>query len=101
MDIENHIWNLVTKKLANEATEEDLDELNELLRQNPDIHDTIKPVLKWWYDDQGHETDYNNNALFEKILERIKEGDEALKYNKDLPVNSLKKSGKATRLLTL
>lgn len=94
MNIENHIWNLVTKKLVNEASEEDLEELNELLQQNPDIHDTIKPMFKWWYEDRRHETEYNN-SLFKKVLERIKDGDGASKYIKDLPLCLLKKKQKS------
>ena len=67
MDVENRIWNLVTEKLANEASEEDLDELNELLRQNPNIHNTMKPLIKWWYD-SSRETEYNSYSLFTRYL---------------------------------
>ncbi len=83
MDIEDHILNLITKKLANEASAEDLDELNELLQQNPKIHDTVKLIFEWWHEDQEQKTEHNSYSLFKKVLERIKGGDRALKSIKN------------------
>jgi putative ABC transport system permease protein len=83
MDIEDHILNLVTKKLANEASEKNLDELNELLQQNPEIHDAVKLIFEWWHNDQEQKTEYNSYSLFKKVLEQIKGGDRASKSVKN------------------
>jgi putative ABC transport system permease protein len=73
MNTEDHIWNLVTKKLANEASEEELDELNELLKQNPGIHSKVKLISEWWHDDREQKTATNDYLLFQIVLERIED----------------------------
>jgi putative ABC transport system permease protein len=73
MNTEDHIWNLVTKKLANEASEKELDELNELLKQNPDIHSRVKFISEWWHDDREQKTAPNDYLRFQKVLERIQD----------------------------
>ena len=70
---EDHIWNLVTKKLANEASEEVLDELNELLKQSPDIHGKVKVISEWWHDNRGQKPATNDYLLFQIILGRIED----------------------------
>ena len=72
MDIEDHIFALLTKKLANEASEKELNELDELLQQYPDIHNKIKLITEWWYSDTGRDADTNSYLRFGKILKKIK-----------------------------
>jgi putative ABC transport system permease protein len=59
--------------LANEASEEELDELNELLKQNPDIHSKVKTISEWWHDDREQKTATNDYLLFQIVLERIED----------------------------
>ena len=73
MNTEDHIWNLVTKKLANEASEEELNELTELQNQNPRIHKTIMLISEWWHTYQEQKTNPNDYLLFQIVLERIEE----------------------------
>src|SRR5690348_5662061 len=42
------IWHLVSKKLAEEATAEELQELEELLRQHPEMHYAIQHIHDLW-----------------------------------------------------
>ena len=70
MNIPNSIWRLVTRKLANEATEEELCKLDQLLKQYPDIHNAIMHLTEWWSDEHNSESDHFS---FEKILKRIGE----------------------------
>jgi transmembrane sensor len=42
------LWHLVSKKLAQEATAEELAELEELLRQHPEIHYAIQHIQDLW-----------------------------------------------------
>jgi hypothetical protein len=71
MDIEDHIFALVTKKLIDEASEQHLQELDELLRQHPDIHARVRLLDEWWQDSEKS-TEANSRTRFKKILERIK-----------------------------
>jgi len=68
--MEDHIWILVTKKLANEATEKELSELDSLLKQNPKAYNSLKLLFDWW-DDEGEPGEDNAHLQFKKILERI------------------------------
>lgn len=43
-----YIWNLVARKLAGEATPEDLRELEGLLRDNPDLHYPLQTITDIW-----------------------------------------------------
>lgn len=72
MNIDDHILALVAKKLANEASEEELRKLDELLHQHPNIHYRVKLMAEWWLcsDDQSAET--NDYSSFQKILNQIK-----------------------------
>lgn len=47
MIIEDLIWNLATKKLANEASEKELHELDMLLLQHPYISRDITQLFHW------------------------------------------------------
>jgi putative ABC transport system permease protein len=79
MHVEDQIWNLVIKKLTDEASEQELHELNELLKQNPDINNTAKLMFSWWQPDEQEETEDHSYALFKKVLNRIKDAENTLK----------------------
>jgi len=75
MNTEDHIWHLVIKKLTHEASEQELQELNELLYQNPDISDGVKLMLQWWQPETEQVQEDNSYFLFKKVLNRIKEAE--------------------------
>jgi putative ABC transport system permease protein len=68
--MEDDIWMLVTKKIANEATEKELKELDSLLNQNPIARNSLKLLFDWWDNEDLPEED-NTHLQFKKILERI------------------------------
>jgi putative ABC transport system permease protein len=72
MNTEDHVWNLATKKLANEASEEELSELNALLQENPALNNTMKLMFDWWDNDEKQKVENNSHFLFKKIQEHIK-----------------------------
>ena len=47
-ELKVHIWNLIAKKLAREAGPEELRELEDLLRRNPELHYPIQTVADLW-----------------------------------------------------
>ena len=73
MNTEDHIWNLVTKKLANEASEGELIELTELLNQNPAIRNTVLLLSEWWRTDREQKAGPNDDLLFQIVLGRIED----------------------------
>lgn len=73
MNMEDHIWHLVIKKLTHEASEQELQELDELLKENPEINGSVKLMLKWWQPETDHTEEEHSYFLFKKILSRIKE----------------------------
>lgn len=75
MNIEDHILALVIKKLVNDASEEELRELDELLQQHPDIHGRVKLMTEWWHSDAGQNIEANSYFRFQNIMERIKSND--------------------------
>ena len=75
MNIKDHILNLVTKKLSDEASEQELQELDNLLEQYPDISLNIKQLFSWWYDDEEQNNIDRSELLFSKIQEKIKQAE--------------------------
>ncbi len=45
---QEQIWNLIAKKLSGEATQEELDLLASLLRNNPDLHYSMQTITDLW-----------------------------------------------------
>jgi putative ABC transport system permease protein len=71
MSTEDHIWALVAKRLANEATEEELQELDKLLKQYADIDKRVKIMADWWDEGNEEETAQRGVLLFERIKGKI------------------------------
>jgi putative ABC transport system permease protein len=75
MNMEDHIFNLATKKLSDEASEQELRELDNLLQQYPDISHNIKLLFNWWYYDEEQNNVDRSELLFSKIQEKIKQAE--------------------------
>ncbi|MBB6130733.1 hypothetical protein HDF22_004878 [Mucilaginibacter lappiensis] len=68
----DYIWTLVSKKLANEASENELIELNNLLTQHPDIRKAVNLFFEWW-NLSNREVDLNESRnAFSKIKKKLK-----------------------------
>jgi hypothetical protein len=72
MNIEDHILALVAKKLASEASEEELRELDELLHQHRDIEYRVKQMAEWWLSNDEQSAETNGYSCFQKILDQIR-----------------------------
>lgn len=73
MKIEDHILALVAKKLASEASEDELVELNELLQRHPDIGKNTMLITEWWQSHDEQSDDANDYFRFQKIVQQIKD----------------------------
>lgn len=66
----DHIWNLIAKKLAGEATAGDLKELESILRLDPDLHYSLEALHDMWKKKTPQEPEQADIA-FEKHMERM------------------------------
>ncbi len=71
-DIDDRIWLLVSNKLANDATQEELTELNCLLKENPEANENVKLMLDWWDAENKESVSPNSFFVFQDILKKIK-----------------------------
>ncbi|MDP4264631.1 MAG: ABC transporter permease [Bacteroidota bacterium] len=71
--IKERIWVLTARKLAGEATEEEIKELEDLLRADPEIHFVIESLSKMWNAERINQT---GEGSVKKLLERIKYHDQ-------------------------
>jgi len=68
---QDHIWNLVAKKLSGEASEEELRELESLLRSNPELHYPMQTINDLWHSNLSYNNRNEAVKAFEKHLERM------------------------------
>lgn len=68
---QDHIWNLIAKKLAGEASEEELQELGKQLRSNPGLHYSMQTIVDLW---QSNKHADNETAIdaYRMHIERMK-----------------------------
>jgi putative ABC transport system permease protein len=70
VELKDRIWNLAAKKLAGEATESELKELSDLLKNNPETANVVARLEDWWL--SSREAERNNSVmLFNRIREKI------------------------------
>ncbi|WP_183567600.1 hypothetical protein [Mucilaginibacter sp. SP1R1] len=72
MNEADHVWNLVTKKLADEASGDELSELNTLMQANPDLNDTLKQVFELWDNGKQQKVENESRSLYKKIQKQVK-----------------------------
>lgn len=67
-----YTWNLIAKKLTGEATPEELRELEELLRQNPELHYPLQTISDLWNPCDPQELHIAEEA-FSRHLDRMQD----------------------------
>src|SRR5215468_10780655 len=65
-----HIWNLIAKKLAGEASPAELQELESLLRNNPELHYPVQTIADLWEHTSPADRKQAEEA-FDRHLDRI------------------------------
>jgi ferric-dicitrate binding protein FerR (iron transport regulator) len=58
-----YTWNLIAKKLAGEATPEELLQLESLLRNNPELHYPLQTITDLWNHTSPHDKDLAEKAF--------------------------------------
>ncbi len=64
-------WELVARKLAGEASEAELKELDQLVKANPSLHFPLQTITDLWQQKPGSDQ-LELDAAFRKHLERMK-----------------------------
>jgi NTP pyrophosphatase (non-canonical NTP hydrolase) len=72
MSTADHIWSLVARRLANEITEAELRELDDLLKKHADTDRQVKVIANWWCEDNPEDHSRRAAFIFQKIQEKIK-----------------------------
>ena len=72
MSTNDRIWALVAKRVNDEASIKELQELDKFLRKYPGTDWQIKVIADWWREDIQEEIAGRGALMFEKIKEKIK-----------------------------
>lgn len=65
------IWSLMAKKLAGEATDNELRELEELLRQHPELNFSKEILIDFWQSEIKTDSQYTENK-YQELVQQIK-----------------------------
>jgi len=91
-----YTWNLIAKKLTGEATFEELKELEELLRNNPELHYPMQTISDLWNPIDPREQQVAEEA-FSRHLDRMQ--DLKIDFHPAAPIISLPKKSYRRALL--
>ena len=70
--VQDHIWTLIAKKLSGEANEEELRNIEQLLRENPDLHYPLQTVIDLWFSDLKS-VGYEAPEALKRHIQRMKD----------------------------
>ena len=87
-----HTWDLIAKKLAHEATPDELKELEDLLRAHPELYYPLQTIADFWKSSNPGDLEKAELA-FDRHLDRIKE--QGIEYG------PYKKRGRARTIVAL
>jgi transmembrane sensor len=68
---EDYIWNLIAKKLSGESTDSELLVLEQLLRENPDLHYPVQTIIDLWATDSPLNQEAHD--AFQRHVDRMKD----------------------------
>ena len=80
---QDYFWNLLAKKLSGEASEEDINELTELIKANPDLCYSAQNVADLWHVKPLASKQVSEKA-FQKLLTAIESDSELPKEYNDV-----------------
>ncbi len=70
MEEDARLWGLIALKLSKEASEEELKELEELLKNKTDVQNQLQILFNWWNLNEGDKGD-KTAASLARALQRI------------------------------
>lgn len=66
---EENIWKLLARKMNGEATPAELDELQQILRNDPVMNYTAETFIRLWNTPRPHESDKNRRCASDGDVE--------------------------------
>lgn len=69
----DRIWELMGRKLSNEASAEELQELDHLLRTHPDLHFSVQTITDLWQQNEKSTGEDELQSAYELHLQRMEE----------------------------
>ncbi|MBS1597221.1 MAG: FecR family protein [Bacteroidetes bacterium] len=91
---------MIAKKLSGEASEEEIRELEKLLRSNPELHYSMQTITDLWHSKLLQNISKEDpNKAFEKHLERLESVDESFLVRKEEIIPELPKKNRRKILL--
>jgi ferric-dicitrate binding protein FerR (iron transport regulator) len=77
------IWELMGRKLSSQASAEELQELDHLLRTHADLHFSVQTINDLWQQDYTTPTNDQLEAAYDQHLQRMEQ--KGITFNKELP----------------
>jgi len=68
--IENIFWTLISRKFADEASKEDLDELDKICASNSQLKSVYDKLVFYWSQEQNEEAS-NTDLVFQKVKQKL------------------------------
>jgi hypothetical protein len=85
---ESRLWTLMARKLAGEATQDELIELEVLVQKSPDAHYVIEILSLWWELSEKSGKEQAEKAVAD-LLAQLEKANDTLHINKKGGINSL------------
>lgn len=79
----DRIWELMGRKLSGEASAEELQELDQLLRTHADLHFSVQTITDLWQQDYTNPGNDELQAAFDHHIQRMEQ--KGITLNKELP----------------
>src|SRR5689334_8605275 len=80
------VWELIARKLSGGASDEELEELDQLLRIHPDLHFPIQTITDLWQSGQEADDKGELEAAYDKHIDRMQQ--QGIAINQHLPHNN-------------
>ncbi|MEO6964176.1 MAG: FecR family protein [Puia sp.] len=71
---QEQLWKLIARKLAGEASEDELQELQNQLRLNPDLHYSLQTIYDLWHSTPANQEKFSENAYSHHVERMASKG---------------------------
>src|SRR5450755_3250454 len=96
--VQDHIWSLIAKKLSGEGNEEDFGELEQLLRENPELHYSLQAITDLWFSDFQFDQ-HEAQEAFKRHIERMQEFKMDFRYQQEEEASASKTVLRKNRMI--